>query len=61
MVGSTVILLRNLLRDLGYAQMAPTKIYEDNAFEAFFVDIGAMEPSTARKDWLAFSARISAG
>mmetsp|Transcript_63864 Transcript_63864/g.133031 ORF Transcript_63864/g.133031 Transcript_63864/m.133031 type:complete len:106 (-) Transcript_63864:45-362(-) len=48
---STSGYLRHLLRDLGYAQRGPTTIFEDNAFEAFFVDVGAMKPSFASYAW----------
>jgi len=39
------------LRDLGYTQRGPTTIFEDNAFEAFFVDVGAMKPSFVAHVW----------
>mmetsp|Transcript_19204 Transcript_19204/g.39168 ORF Transcript_19204/g.39168 Transcript_19204/m.39168 type:complete len:171 (-) Transcript_19204:36-548(-) len=64
---STSGYLRNLLRDLGYAQAAPTSIWEDNTaciqmsenpFEAFFVDVGQMTMSKERVAWRAFNARV---
>jgi len=44
------------LRDLGYPQDGPTQVFEDNAFEAFFVDVGTMKPSFASYAWKAHNS-----
>ena len=45
--GQEVIYLRNLLRDLGYSQTSPTKIFEDNAACIMMADNPA-HPDKAR-------------